>query len=219
MKKPNLFHKIIFRLCKPQMLALSKMPHNIIEPQTRYNDERFEFVFHDENGLGYYIVKEDHDIPIARKIGLSMAYMKFINAVTDADFAISLDAMLVAIEEKDAKGLRKPNIARIGYICTQLKHRKGIILNIELLTELAALYFFREDEAIDFVNDAIIQEKIQHFNANKHLLTEFFYAKSLNRLFPFIDTPQATFDEAVYESVIASKVYVKELENYLSNGR
>lgn len=200
------------------MIQLAKLPHNEVEPQTRFNNDRFEFCFYDENGLAYYKIADDTDMPIGRKVYIIAAYNKFLNAISDSDFTISLDAMLAAIHSTNKKGQMKVDVARIGYICTQLKHRRGIAINIDLLTELAALYFFREDESIGFVNDEITQQKVGHLSGNKHLALDFFFSKSLSRLYPLLNNTEVVIDDLLEESTIRAKAYITELENYLTNG-
>lgn len=194
---PNLFHRIIFRMFKPQMLLLSKIPHNVLEPQTRYNDERFEFVFYDSNGLAYYKVRDGHKTPALRMAYVLEAYIRFITAIEEADLTKALEQINKALHAKNAKGKMQPDIARIGYTVKMLQGRQGTIVHKELLCNMVAHSFMREDEAIEYIDDVIYQEKREFIMNQPGMLKDCFFNMGLAEAFPYLNDLQDLFDEVL----------------------
>lgn len=217
--KIGLLDIIYFRLRKKQMLALSKMPHSELEPQSRFNNERFVFSFYDKDGLAYYHVKDDTKMPMVRKLYAANAFIKFHNAISDLDVSTSLEGIKAALYEKNQKGNMQPNIARIGYICEKLLARKGDMIRRDLLTELAASYFIREDEAIEVVNHDIFNQKVQAITVEGELLSDVFFSKSLDELFPYLTNMEGVLKEMMdlYNTEVLA--YLKELNSYIDGRR
>lgn len=214
-----LIDKIIFRLRKKQMLELAAMPHNELEPQSRFNNERFKFAFHDTEGNAYYEMADPNDMPIARKLYAANVFIKFHNCISDSDITLSLRAMKQAIENVDEKGKSKPEIARIGYICTTLLARQGTVLSKELLAEVAACYYIREDEAIGVVNEDILKQKVQTFSKESEKCVRLFYEQGFDKYFPFMKDERFLLDEIFKVSMVHLTSYTTELNSYLDGRR
>lgn len=217
--KIGLLDIIYFRLRKKQMLALAKMPHNELEPQSRFNDERFEFCFYDKDGWAYYKVKEGIEIPIVRMLHACTIAVKLWTGISDQDFTISLNAIEKAINELNDKGKPAPNILRIGSICKILQSRKGVVVNQEVIHELAACYFIREDEAIEFINEDIQKQKVKTLAVEGERSLALFYSRGMSELFPYLKDTDATMSAIMKVSNIELAAYLDELTQYLDGDR
>lgn len=182
--------------------------------------DRLEFAFYDLDGLAYYSVKSDQQ-PISRKINLSIAYTKLVTGISELDISESLQAIHDAINEQNDKGKMAPNIAKIGFICTQLLGRRGRIVVPEYLYELAANYFIREDESFELVDDGKLQDKIEAIKSLPiDVLKHFFLSKQLNEVFPFAENPEEFFADILREGEIETMAYLKAInKSDGSNGR
>lgn len=179
------------------MIQLAKLPHNEVEPQTRFNNERFEFAFYDDNGLAYYRIANNKQTPAIRMAYTLEAYIKFISAIDDADLTSFLEAIHNAIHSKDAKGNMRPDIARIGYLTLMMQNRKGLIVHKELLSGLAAHYFFREDESLIYIDEDIFNAKREMFAQKPEIIEDLFFAKGFNELFPYLDDINGLMAEVI----------------------
>lgn len=211
---PNKFHRLLFRWFRPQLVHLAYQ-----EPKGKqkheYASDRFEFCFYDTSGRAYYKVKEAADQPVVRKLFIACAYAQLISGIDDQDIRVSLEAIENAIHEKDGKGRMRPNIARIGFICKKLLNRTGTMIRMDLLRNLAATYFIREDEPLEYVDREILYDKMSTFRTGyDEQLRQFFFAQSLNKLFPFLEDPQF-LEQAIKESQLEAMTYLEELNIYM----
>src|SRR6478752_489692 len=115
--KPGKISRLIFKLFKRDMIALSYSG-----PQKK--DDLLEFVFFCD-GHAYYKFKDDAKIPLLRKLAITQAYMAFMVSVSEFDISESIAAIVQSINQVDAKGKMKPDIAKISHICSVLLSRKG----------------------------------------------------------------------------------------------
>lgn len=187
------------------------------KPKKSLRMEGLSFAFYDLDGLAYYSVVGDQH-PILRKINLAISYTKLVTAISELDISESLLRIYNAVNEVDTKGKMAPNVATIGFICSQLLSRKGRIVVPDYLYDLAANYFIRQDEELEFVNDEILAEKV---SALKELpievLRDFFFNKELNEIFPHADDPDSLFAEILKEGEIETMAYLKYIKGN-SNG-
>lgn len=196
MKSVNALHRAIFRWFKPYMVKLAyTAPVHACD---------MELAFHDEQGRRYFKAKE---MPIVRKLYIADTFTRICTGIREQDISASLEAIEKAINEK-ANGKMRPNIAMVSYICRQLLSRSGFVLDMDLIYQLAALYYIREDEHPEFVNLGLLPEKIEAIR--KTDISQFFFAQSLDKLFPFL----ADFDGTMQEFAEVSKV---EAETFLAN--
>lgn len=173
-----------------------------------YDKSNLEFAFRDIEGRVYYRFTSDDDIPILRKLEITKHYVDLVNGFTDTTLNASLMAIYGAINEKDAKGHMRPNIANAAAITARLLTMSGQIINENALYSLAANYFIREDEDIAEPDESITRQKIQSLtNENKEGVKRFFFEKSLNKLFPFLVDGDALFNELLDESRIQTMAF------------
>lgn len=171
-------------------------------------------VFTDSKGNEYFVFKSDSDIPILRKLAITEAYINLVNGFTSAEVNKGLLSIHGAINEQ-INGKMTPNIAKVSTVCTQLLGRSGRILTHELLYGLAAHYFVRGDEDHSTVSDEIKKEKIEILKTEfSEGVKDWFFAQSLNKMYPFL-TDENEFFLAVLEE---SRIHVEAYKQYITNG-
>lgn len=169
------------------------------------------FVFQDQDGMRWFETKE---MPIIRKLKIAEIYTELYTGIRQKDISDGLEAIEKAINEKE-NGKMKPNIAMVSHVCRQLLSRSGYVINIDTLYKLAAVYYIREDEQSEMVDESIIEEKISILKLEK--INDFFFAKSLETLFPFLNDFEGTFLEVIEASKKEVQVYEQFLKQY-NNG-
>lgn len=178
--------------------------------------DRLEFAFYDQDGLAYYSVKGDYH-PMLRKINLAIVYTKLITGISELDISASLQAIHDAINEQNDKGKMAPNIAQVGFICTQLLGRRGRIVVPDYLYELAANYFIREDESFELWDEDKTKDKQRAIEQLPlDVIKQFFFSKQLNEVFPFAENPEEFFADILREGEIETMAYLKAINK--SNG-
>lgn len=166
-------------------------------------------VFTDSKGNEYFVFKSDSDIPILRKLAITEAYINLVNGFTNAEVNKGLLSIHGAINEQ-INGKMTPNIAKVSTVCTQLLGRSGRILTHELLYGLAAHYFVRGDEDHSTVSDEIKNEKIEILKTEfSEGVKDWFFAQSLNKLYPFLTDENEFFLTVLEESRIQVEAYKK----------
>lgn len=212
--RPNKLHKTLFNWFKAPMIQLAYM-----QPSKDLGiHPAFEFAFHDNSGRKYYKVKHDDTMPILRKAFIASQYVNFASGISEADVSETILSIHNAIHETDDKGKMKPNIARIGYMCAHLMGRRGTVIHYESFYKLTAAYFVREDEDFDCQDEAIFIQKAEDLKTLPlDIMRKFFFDKSINTLFPFLDKPEELFNELLEEGKIVSTAYLEQLKAY-NNG-
>lgn len=208
---PNVFHKLLFRWFRSAMVQLA---YREPRPKKGQPIDRLEFCFYDKQGRAYYRFKNDDHIPIIRKLYLANAYTRLVTAISDQDISVSLLALNKALHETDAKGRMQPNIARIGYICQELLSRRGFLIRMDLLRDLAANYFIREDEKVDDINDITLVEKGIALSELDEVVKQFFYEKGIYELFPFLSDAEKITDDILAECTRQTEAFKEELKKY-----
>ena len=215
-ERSNWFMRLVFRLFKKQFMRIA-----YFEPLSYPKSfTRMDFVFRDTNGKEYYKYILDSDIAILRKLYITEAYVNLVNCFTDADVNKSLLAIHEAINERDAKDMMKPNVAKASFICAKLLGRSGRLLNEEFLYKLAAHYFIRNDEEIGMVDETILQEKITVLKTEfREGVKAWFFDKSLDDLYPFLKDDNKLFDDLLEESKVQATAFTNYLKQKHDGGQ
>lgn len=200
----------LFKLFKKELVSLFYLG---LKPSKSLPQDRLTFAFFGASGKQYFQVDE---LPILRKLKIAQTYIYLVNAINDTDINASIDAILLALQNKDDKGKMQPDIAKIGFICQKLKQRKGYYVRMDLIHELMANYFIREDETYDMVDNIILAEKIEEMSKLPHeVVSDFFYSKSVNELFPYLQETETILSDVAKETSIETNAFL----NYITDGR
>jgi len=158
--------------------------------------DKLEFALLDSNGLRYGKFPNEMDIPVLRKGQIARLEQELYSRLNDHELGEFLDAMLAALHEEDGKGNLKPNLGLIGKYLLEMRDRKKLLLHPELMFEIVAASYIREDENPAEFDLEIQEQKVKQFKADsKTGLYDFFYSSGIKELLPFLDISQERFDE------------------------
>lgn len=157
--------------------------------------EKLSFIFRDSEGKDYYKYANDFEIPILRKGELERVLLEIESGLSASELGRILKAMKDALSE--TKGDRfVPNIAKIGFLIEEMENRKEMLVHPELLFEVAAILYIREDEDPAIVDRQILSEKIVQLKKDSvDGLYDFFYSRGLSTYIPYLEKSEEEFTE------------------------
>lgn len=118
-------------------------------------DLNFEFA--DKNGYKYYSFAKEISLPITRLAKLQEYIMWIQKGVDIEEYSNMLDAMDKALTDGI---LNKKNASKIGFIISELRDRKTMVLHDELFYNFIAVQLIRSDEISTEFNNGIQLEKV-----------------------------------------------------------
>lgn len=176
-----------------------------------FKSDRLEKAFIDSNGVNYYKFTNDFDIPLIRAKELQKKLLKLKSGLSDENLDKFLEAMVKALN-----GGRNPDLARIGHLVTEMKLRQEILIHPDLLMDIVALSYIREDENPSELNKEIHTQKIEQFHKDsKEGLYDFFYKSGLSKYAPYLSSMEEDWEEYLIESTAKIKAMNKNLNEYL----
>jgi hypothetical protein len=168
--------------------------------------------FHDLDGNAYYSFPKDVSLPIVR-LGKLQEYYTWLSAgVTGEELERMVDIADKALTNglKDQKGM-----AKIGFILSELKDRKNMVLHPELYYNIIACQLIRHDEKVNEFNNEIQMQKVEAFKLLDKENDSFFLATQ--QLFPQLDLLSITkaqlhvmFQESVQRIKAMNVIMTKE---------
>lgn len=151
---------------------------------TKLTKDNLSFSFFDLDGNGYYKFPKELSLPMAR-LGKLQGYIKWLSSGIDGT---ELELMLDNIDKALTDGIKTgKNAAKIGFVVSQLKERKTMIVHDELFYNIIAVQIIRHDESPIHFNNEIHLEKVESFRKLNESNDTFFlniqeYLKALNWL-------------------------------------
>lgn len=197
---PNQFHKLVF------------------ESQRKpFSFEKLQFAFVDSNGKRYYRYSDDLDMPIVRKGYFEKCFMEFDAAISDKELKLIIHAMQAAIHRKDKQGRMNPDIAMIGHLITEMENRNGQLIHPEIMFDMVATLYIREDENPGTVDQEIHNQKVIQFKQDSQGgLYDFFYQSGLERYIPFSALSARDLEAILTLSERKVKAMITQAEKYIS---
>src|SRR6478609_3039520 len=128
--------RFIYKLTKTWFLK-----HYYLDQPKIKGFENMEKVFIDSNGKAHYTPKNDFDLPHVRTKELEKKLMLLRAGLSEEEYDLILDAM-----EKALNSGKKSELAVIGHCIIEIRKRKELILHPDLMMDIIALRYIREDE-------------------------------------------------------------------------
>lgn len=175
---------------------------------------KLELCFTDSNGKKYYKFPEQMSLPVER-FGKLQEFMMWMSAGLTS---VELDTLLDEADKALMDGLmQKKNAAKIGFVITQIRERKTMVIHTELLYNFLAVQVIREDEPTEFFNNAIHLEKIEQFKEETKggKTYDFFLRIGLKKLNDLFNMSEAEWTRFWGESLEAQRV-LKEAVKIIS---
>lgn len=198
--------KILYKLFKRQFLK-----YYFLEQSNKSGFEKMKKVFVDSNGKSYFAPENDFDTPLERTKEIERSVRKLAAGLSDDDNTKIIAAMKKALGEG-----RKPNIPMIGHLLIEMERRKEMVLHPDVMFDLVAYKYIREDEDPSVVNKIIHEEKILQFKKDgKDGLYDFFYSAGLCQYIPYLSKLESEWSEYLEESEATIKALNLQLKDYL----
>ncbi len=132
--------------------------------------------------------------------------------VSESEFDLILEAM-----EKALNSGKKSELAQIGHCIIEFKKRKELIFHPEIMFDIAALRYIREDELPHKIDPEIHKQKIKQFMKDSEGgLYDFFYKAGLNRYIPYLEKSENDWDEYILNSKIKTQALAIHLKAYIT---
>lgn len=197
--------KLLYTLFKRQFLK-----YYFLEQSNKSGFEKMKKVFVDSDGRQYFTPENDFDIPHERTKEIEKKLMRIASGLSDGELNKFFDAM-----EKALGNGKKPDIAQIGFLIKEMRLRQEILLHPDLMFDMVALKYIREDEDPCIVNVDIHKEKIEQFKKDsKDGLYDFFYGAGLSTYIPYLTKLESEWEEYWRESEIKIKAMNQHLQAY-----
>ncbi len=127
---------------------------------TKLSKENLTFAFNDLDGNGYYKFGKDLGLPMAR-LGKLHEYIKWLSAgITGDELEILLDQADKALTDGIKTG---KNASKIGFVLSEIRDRKQMVVHDELFYNIIAVQFVRHDEDVTTFNNDIQMQKVASF--------------------------------------------------------
>ena len=168
--------RYLFNLFKTDFLKM------VFDEQSKpVNFDLLEAKFVDSNGKKYFKYKDDFDIPILRKGKLEQLLQELRSGISGDELGMFLDAMDKSLNKGQA------DVAKIGFIITEMRDRKELLLHPDILFEMVTVLYIREDENPALIDEEIHVEKYNQFKKDSQGgLYDFFYGAGLKRYIPYL---------------------------------
>jgi hypothetical protein len=202
--------RLIYRLFKTQILKL----YYLDQPKKK-GFEGFEKAFVDSNGKDYLKPINDFDLPIQRVRDLETKLMRVRAGLSDENLDQFFDAM-----EKALGGGRKVDVAMIGHLIIEMRKRKELLLHPDLMFDIVALRYIREDEDPAIVDAEIHRQKVEQFKKDsREGLYDFFYKAGLSQYLPYLSKLENEWNEYWEESKNKIEAMNIHLKDYITESK
>jgi hypothetical protein len=198
--------KLLYKLFKRQFLK-----YYFLEQSSKKGFEKMVKRFVDSEGRIYYSPENDFDTPLDRIKAIEICVRQIAAGLSDSEMKTIREAMKKALGEG-----KKPNIPMIGHLLIEMERREDMVLHPEVLFDLVANKYIREDEDPFIIDKKIHQEKIVQFKKDSvEGLYDFFYRASLAQYIPYLTKLESEWDEYWTESEVKVKALNKQMSDYL----
>jgi hypothetical protein len=207
--------KLIYKLFKTQLNLL--IASEQCRPKGFVNMEQ---IFIDSKGKKYYKFKTFNEMPLER-IGRFNTFLMWLNmglgtfTIQGKKQVLEIDLILSEIKSVLENGLKQGNaVTRISSMISEIEDRKNMVIHSELLYNLLAVQWIREDEHIDTYDANIQIEKINQFKEEvaKSNSYFFFVKANLKEVLPYLEMKKEEWMLLWAES----EARIKALQQYLS---
>lgn len=200
--------RLLFWLFRKQFL---KLAFNTQSKKPGF--ENMQKIFIDSNGMSYYSMTDDLELPIIRGKEIQKRIQLIQASISDSNLMSYLDAMEIALNSG-----KKSELAQIGFLIIELKKRIGIYVDMDLLFDTVAIAYIREDENIAIIDNVIHKEKVEQFKKDSQGgLYDFFYNADLTKFIPFTSLSPEEWNEYFEKSELKMKSMQKYLEVYTTS--
>jgi hypothetical protein len=198
--------KLLYKLFKRQFLK-----YYFLDQSAKKGFEKMKKAFVDSNGKIYYTTENDFDTPLQRIRGIERCVRQIMAGLSEDENKKLVQAMKKALNEG-----RKPDLARIGFIITEIERREEMVLHPDVMYDLLAYKYVREDEDPAIINSSIHQAKIDQFKIDSmDGLYDFFCGMGLTAYMPYLTKLEKDWEDYWRESKAKVRALEKQTSEYL----
>ena len=170
-----------------------------------------KYEFTDLDGKQYYSFNKEVMLPIARLAKLQ-EYITWLQKGVDV---AEYDALIDAADEALTNGLtNKKGGSKIGFILSELKDRKNMVVHEELFYNFIAVQLIRSDESITEFNNEIQMQKVDAIRKINQKDDGFFLIiQKFLRVLNLSDTTKEELMQLLEESIIRTEATKRVLQN------
>lgn len=205
--------RILFRLWnKHKKTLLSFYVKEVAKPILKTD---LRYIFTDLQGKKYYEFSQEKPLPLERFGEQSRLLRDYTKGFSLEEQVLMFDEM----EKSLANGLKDTKmISRISFLIGLMKEQAGTKVHTELLYEIVACQWVREDEMPETFNSKIQSEKVSAF---KEYVSEygsyfFFQSAPLKKLNHLLNMSETEWTTLFHESLVRQKALKEMLERYQS---
>lgn len=171
------------------------------------------FSFHDLDGNGYYKFPKEISLPMAR-LGKLQEYIMWLSAAINGE---ELERQLNRIDAVLTEGLKHgKGAAKIGFIVSDLKDRKNMIIHNELFYNMIACQIIRHDESVTDFNNDIQMQKVEAFkNLDSQNDTFFLNIQEFLKALNWSNITREEYQTLLKESIIKREATEKVMQEIL----
>lgn len=202
-----MIYRLIYWLFKKQLLKIYYS-----EQSKKKGFQNMQPSFVDSNSKRYFVPINDFDIPILRTKAIETSILALSRGLSVDELKRFIEAMKKAVGEG-----KKPDVAMIGHLIIEMEKREDMLLHPDLMFDLVAYRYIREDEDPAIIDKEIHAQKVEQFKKDStEGLYDFFYAAGLAQYIPYLTKLESEWNAYWQESTVKIKAMNKHLETYIS---
>lgn len=205
--------KILFNLWnKHKKTFLSFYVKEVAKPILKTD---LRYIFTDLQGKKYYEFSQDKPLPLERFGEQSRLLQSYTKGFSLEEQTLMFDEMKKSL----ANGLKDTKmISRIAFLIGEMEERAGMRIHTELLYEIVAVQWVREDEMPETFNSKIQAEKVSAFKeyVAEHGSYFFFRSAPLKKLNQLLNMSESEWTILFHESLIRQKALTEQLKRFQS---
>ena len=170
--------------------------------------EMLQFVFRDEDGRGWYTWANDFDLYLKRKAEIDGLLVQLSAQLSKQEVTDIVAAMETALNRDGS-----PDLAMVAHLVIEMKKRADMYVHDEIMYDLLAIHYIREDERPEVVDWEIQRQKVQYLRTSGNMAF-FFENKRLIELLPWLQGTEKHLAELLTDTKVEIQALRKQVENY-----
>jgi len=184
-----------------------------LELTQRFKAHNLVHRYTDTNGQAYFAYPKDMGQPVER-LGKLFQYTELLFKGLSASEDEAIDNAIMSHIEAGLNNSKKKGSASIAVLIGEKKRRRGIILHHELIYNILAVQWIREDEEPTVFNNEIQKQKVEQFQKESEAGAghPFFQAPELKQLNSFLEMSKEEWMQSLNESKVQAEVLKESLK-------
>jgi len=172
----------------------------------------------DKNGIAYYGFGMDMSLPVDR-LGRLLSYTEMLMKGMTVQEDEAIDKAMGDALESGIKNAKEKNAAKIGSLLMEREKRRKLVIHTELLYNILAVQWIRQDEPVAEFNNDIQMQKVEQFKIEIGEGSSYFFFQvpELRQVNSFLKLSMEEWDAFWSESIVQQKVLQEALRTIYSS--